>query len=509
LFSKIITLARLAVLLDSPIKLLQYSKNVSTSTNDNKINICYNATKVHLETTTIKKMKKTVFIIFSLLFSSSVIHAQNWEFVGLDSMIIRHLYVSGDSIWAGTAHRVGNQDKSGLYFTTDAGNNWVQIDSALGDGVILGFDLVPPSTLFILKGSGALSVAGHLYKSTNNGETWDSVSNNINSPIQWFGISPFNKNEVYALTYNPFPAGLINILYKSTDGGNTWINNSAFPGSSHGSALTFAFDMIDSTSLYVTVDTQFEKYLYKSTNKGDSWVFVSEPPVTPAETRTDLFLPGRLYLFAEYKASDNGGFNWYDFDSGLPNHQNYLSFYMNANHPNKLFNLRRDGLYVTKNDTIYWQLVEGTDELPLNIGSAGFRFGDVGQMTNLFINQVNDIIYIGTAQGIYMSSVLTSVEDKVEKIIDNFSLSQNYPNPFNPITTISYYIPQQSYITIKVYDIIGNEIITLVKGEEKTGNYQVKFDGTYFSSGVYFYILTANTENGKRIREGKKMLMLK
>ena len=81
-------------------------------------------------------MKKAVFIIVSLLFSTISTYAQTWEFVGLDSMVITNLNVSGDCIWAGTAHRVGNQDRSGLYFTTDAGNNWVQIDRALGNGVI-------------------------------------------------------------------------------------------------------------------------------------------------------------------------------------------------------------------------------------------------------------------------------------------------------------------------------------------------------------------------------------
>ena len=452
-------------------------------------------------------MKKAVFIIFSLLLSTISIYAQTWEFVGLDSMVITNLNVSGDSIWAGTAHRVGNQDKSGLYFSTDSGNNWVQIDSALGNGVILGFDLVPPLTLIILKGSGAISVAGNLYKSTNNGETWDSVSNNINSPIQWFGISPFNENEVYALTYNPFPAGLINILFKSTDGGNTWINNSAFPGSSHGSRLAFAFDLIDSMNLYVTVDTQFDQYFYKSTNKGASWFFVSTPPSWPV-IYTDYFIPNRIYVFPEPYVSNEGGLSWFLADSGLPDTSYYLSFYQDKETTKLLYNLRRDGLYSSRNDTIYWQLVEGTDELPLDIGSAGFRFADVGQMTNLFINQVNDIIYIGTAQGIYKSSLLTNVKDKVEKIIENFSLSQNYPNPFNPITTISYRVPETSFITIKVYDVLGNEIATLVNEEKQAGSYEVEFQSAtgswQLTSGMYFYQLKV----GNYV-ETKKMVLLK
>ena len=382
-------------------------------------------------------MKKTVFIIFSLLFSSSAIYAQTWEFVGLDSMIIRHLYVSGDSIWAGTAHRVGNQDKSGLYFTTDAGNNWVQIDSALGNGVILGFDLVPPLTLFILKGGSAYSVAGTLYKSTNNGETWDNVSSNINSPIQWFGISPFNKNEVYALTYYPSPAGIFNGLYKSTDGGNTWTNYSGFPSSNHGSRLAFAFDLIDSMNLYVTVDTQFDEYLYKSTNKGASWFFVSTPPSWPV-IYTDYFIPNRIYLFPESYVSNDGGLSWFLADSGLTDTSYYLSFYQDEETTKLLYNLRRDGLYSSRNDSIYWCMVDGTEVLPIYFGPTGFF--DDRNMKNIFIESIKKELFLGTAKGIYKTTIITNIANDTN-VEYNFSLNQNYPNPFNPITTISYQIP--------------------------------------------------------------------
>ncbi len=454
-------------------------------------------------------MKKAVFIIFSLLFFSSAIHAQTWEFVGLDSMVITNLHVSGDSIWAGTAHRVGNQDRSGLYFTTDAGNNWVQIDSALGDGIILGFDLVIPSTLFILKGNGAISVAGHLYKSTNNGETWDSVSNNINSPIQWFGVSPFNKNEVYALTYNPFPAGLINILFKSTDGGVTWEQIGSFPSDSHGSRVAIGLDLLYNSTLYAGVSTDLSgDYFFKSTDKGDNWFFVSTPPSWPV-IYTDHFIPNRIYLFPESYVSNEGGLNWFLADSGLPGTPYYLSFYQDKETMKLLYNLRREGLYSSRNDSIYWHLVEGTDELPLDIGSAGFRFSDVGQMTNLFINQVNDIIYIGTAQGIYKSSVLTNVEDKVEKIIDNFSLNQNYPNPFNPSTQISYSLAQDADVTLKVYDMLGTEVLELLNETQPAGSYEINFNGSNLASGVYIYRVIARKNGGVLFTDTKQMILMK
>lgn len=85
-----------------------------------------------------------------------------------------------------------------------------------------------------------------------------------------------------------------------------------------------------------------------------------------------------------------------------------------------------------------------------------------------------------------------------------FLLEQNYPNPFNPITTIRYEIPEQSFVTLKVYDILGNEIETLINEENQTGSYEVEFDATGLTSGIYFYKIRADSY----IRT-KKMLLIK
>jgi hypothetical protein len=78
-----------------------------------------------------------------------------------------------------------------------------------------------------------------------------------------------------------------------------------------------------------------------------------------------------------------------------------------------------------------------------------------------------------------------------------FALSQNYPNPFNPSTVISYQLPVNSQVTLKVYDMLGREVATLVNGEMKAGSYSVPFNtskGTLgFSSGVYVYRLEAGS----------------
>jgi hypothetical protein len=85
-----------------------------------------------------------------------------------------------------------------------------------------------------------------------------------------------------------------------------------------------------------------------------------------------------------------------------------------------------------------------------------------------------------------------------------FSLSQNYPNPFNPSTKINYSIPQSSNVVIKVFDILGNEVATLVNEQKPAGSYEIEFNATNFPSGVYCYQLKAGT-----FIETKKMLLVK
>jgi hypothetical protein len=86
----------------------------------------------------------------------------------------------------------------------------------------------------------------------------------------------------------------------------------------------------------------------------------------------------------------------------------------------------------------------------------------------------------------------------------SYELRQNYPNPFNPSTNIKYSVPQSSNVVIRIFDIIGNEIETLVNEKKPAGNYKVEFDASTFPSGIYFYRLQAGS-----FIETKKMLLLK
>ena len=92
---------------------------------------------------------------------------------------------------------------------------------------------------------------------------------------------------------------------------------------------------------------------------------------------------------------------------------------------------------------------------------------------------------------IYLDSVTVVVNNQILHLPKDFYLSQNYPNPFNPNTTITYSIPKQSNVAIKIFDLLGREVTTLVNEEKSAGNYKVVFNGSNLSSGVYLYRLYA------------------
>lgn len=100
----------------------------------------------------------------------------------------------------------------------------------------------------------------------------------------------------------------------------------------------------------------------------------------------------------------------------------------------------------------------------------------------------------------YFSNVIVQNE---QKISDKFELSQNYPNPFNQATNIKFSVPQTQYVSLKVYDVLGNEVTTLVDEEKFASNYIVQFNGNSLASGVYLYRLQA----GSFVQTKKLMLM--
>jgi hypothetical protein len=130
------------------------------------------------------------------------------------------------------------------------------------------------------------------------------------------------------------------------------------------------------------------------------------------------------------------------------------------------------------------------------------------------IHVVTDLVSIGTAHvqievGTFHNPELRYVLDFIattdpsvgvndDSHLNSYSLNQNYPNPFNPSTKISYNVGEPGFVQLKVFNVLGVEVATLVKEQKYAGNYTVDFDAARFSSGVYFYSLSVNNFNQTR-----------
>jgi hypothetical protein len=119
------------------------------------------------------------------------------------------------------------------------------------------------------------------------------------------------------------------------------------------------------------------------------------------------------------------------------------------------------------------------------------------------VGLVNSSIPVIQTVNFSISQTTTSVTPSSE-VVESYRLSQNYPNPFNPSTTITFALPQAGKTTLKVFNILGQEVVSLVDGYENGGIHQIVFNGDRLSSGVYFYQLKSGS-----FVQSKKMVLLK
>ncbi|MBK8551286.1 MAG: T9SS type A sorting domain-containing protein [Ignavibacteria bacterium] len=129
-------------------------------------------------------------------------------------------------------------------------------------------------------------------------------------------------------------------------------------------------------------------------------------------------------------------------------------------------------------------------------------------LNKFFFNDAGYLFGTTYYNGVFRStnSTLTSLSSQVNSSPEGFRLEQNYPNPFNPGTVIRYSIPENSFVTLKIYDVLGHEVATLVNENQNRGtyNYQLSIVNYQLSSGIYFYKL--ETDN---FTETRRMILVK
>jgi len=201
--------------------------------------------------------------------------------------------------------------------------------------------------------------------------------------------------------------------------------------------------------------------------------------------------PGRFYR------TTNGGNTWDLFNISVPYYLWFICFI--PGNPSNVWTTSGNDLIFSSDTGRTWTVDYTSPNYPFH----GIEFSDSNNGWLIAQESFYNYKIFRTTNGGH-GGIVSVNDNRSNSIISDFILEQNYPNPFNPSTKIKYSIPQTSNVIIKVYDILGNEIETLVNEEKQTGTYEVTWYAENLPSGVYFYRLQAGS-----FVETKKMVLLK
>ena len=418
-----------------------------------------------------------------------------------------------NSMWFDENQNGWGADKLGrVLFSQDGGYNWtVQTD---------GIHRSITGTSFIDSSKGFATTFGYILKTTNSGVSWET---DLWDDTYWFyDIDFYDSLNGIAVgwcdeTFNCSGG----IIFKTTNGGEDWDN--VYPGG--------YFDVYGFYSYYyMSKDTGYiggRDYILKTTNGGDSW---NEYYLGSFGEINDIFFIDSLMGWAVgyptiiLKTTDGGStWNTITYETDFRNYRNVLFLNHNVGF---ITGLENDLLKSTDGGLTWFETVYPADDIMFADSINGWLLGSNGMYrttnsgiswqfiaeapTNFHLTEMeaksNKYFWVAGANGIilkYTDSTLTTIQES-PYLIRDYHLLQNYPNPFNPSTKIKYSIPQQSNVLIKVFDILGNEIETLINEEKPAGTYELTWNAANLPSGVYFYQLRAGG-----FIQTKKMLLLK
>lgn len=416
-------------------------------------------------------------IIFLLVISFREGYAQ-WQRVNLPvSKRVNTIKIRDPFIFAGT-----NGD--GIFVSTGDGENWTSSNEGLQDTIIHTI-MIWGNTIFAGTETG-VSV------STDNGENWRS----INSGLSGLGVWSLEVSGDTSGDTTIF-AGTWSGVYSSTDRGENWkitgLSNTTMPVHS---MVIFRDRIFAST---------FGEGIFWSPDNGLTWKNINitaNDPIVSVETSVpicsiSIFVgPSFNYVVA---GSSFGDFYYTDYSDAY-----FLDAYELGKQavPILCFANRNDTLISANSNGYFFDSYYSDFKLTCdtsNIPNLGYR-----AVYSLALN--NAYIFAGTEDGIWRLSypgAITRVESSQDPP-SGFTLEQNYPNPFNPTTFISYRLPAVSNVTLRVYDVLGRPVATLVNERQTAGSHSVRFDAGDLSSGVYCYSLAVN---GSRIT--KKLILMR
>jgi hypothetical protein len=164
---------------------------------------------------------------------------------------------------------------------------------------------------------------------------------------------------------------------------------------------------------------------------------------------------------------------------------------------NKGFEVEKVSLNLPEKETSGWDQIAFAQGNGTTTEQHSYSFKDENLTAGKFQYRLKQIDFDGTYK--YSNAIEVDIDQPGE-----FYLAQNYPNPFNPITNLSFVIGHSSFVTLKVYDILGNEVATLVNEEKPAGRYTIEFDGYNLASGIYYYQIKAGSFTAV-----KKLILLK
>jgi photosystem II stability/assembly factor-like uncharacterized protein len=435
------------------------------------------------------KIYKIVFIFGFIYLNFISVNPVSSQSGWISQTLGTRKYVNVNFINSTSGFLIGSDGK--ILKTTNLGTNWnIYSDNNFGTTLINGFVYNDSKSMVI---AGGLS-GGMVYSTIDSGSHWINGGDEIlpvgNGIIGLRGLKIVNNLVAYVCGFdfgtNDHISYLDGIIYKTTNSGVNWFQ------SFRGGIDYYDIKFKDSLTGYCN------RYdIIKTTNGGNSWEYngsIGDFTYSLSNIFNDTMYTcgdsGKVFR------SINGGVNWTKFYT--PANDTLKRIYFLDSKIGYAIGVAGK-IVKTTNAGINWTLqISGTTR---NLNSIWFINKDTG-----FVVGDNGVV-LKTFSG----GVLVNILSNSKSIPDNYFLSQNYPNPFNPATKIIYELPASrqggrvmNYVLLKVYDVLGNEVKTLVNENKTAGSYEVEFDGSNLPSGVYYYTIKAG--NFKQIR---KMVLIK